>query len=164
MDGRKGRKMTDKEALNWVADRIVNVYKESENVDFVLRLRKIADVLSEIEAKVYQIKKLREKENGEYADAQAEIEAKNREIAAWIKKHFEELQEKDRDSLVLRQELAALTEKLRKMEANELTVVAFREKYRNCPDSLFKERDCAAWVIIKMLAQKALKEADHETA
>ena len=33
---------TDAEFLNWIADRFVNVYGESENVDFVQRLRKIA--------------------------------------------------------------------------------------------------------------------------
>jgi len=27
--------------LNWIADRIVNVYGESENVDFVIKLREI---------------------------------------------------------------------------------------------------------------------------
>ena len=34
--------MNDKEFLNWVADRLVHVYGESENVDFVLKLRQIA--------------------------------------------------------------------------------------------------------------------------
>jgi len=37
--------MNDKEFLNWVAGRLVNVYKESENVDFVIKLRKIAEAL-----------------------------------------------------------------------------------------------------------------------
>jgi hypothetical protein len=29
--------------LNWIADRLVHVYGESPDVDFVLRLREIAD-------------------------------------------------------------------------------------------------------------------------
>ena len=41
------KEMTDKEFLSWLADRIVYVYKESPNTDFVLRLWKIADSLSE---------------------------------------------------------------------------------------------------------------------
>lgn len=34
--------MKDDDFLNWVADRLVHVYGESENVDFVLKLRQIA--------------------------------------------------------------------------------------------------------------------------
>lgn len=34
--------ISDKDFLNWVADRFVNVHGESENVDFVRRLRKMA--------------------------------------------------------------------------------------------------------------------------
>ena len=34
--------MTDSEFLEWVAARFVNVLDESPNVDFVLRLRKLA--------------------------------------------------------------------------------------------------------------------------
>ena len=30
--------MTDAEFLRWIRNRLVNVYKESENVDFVQRL------------------------------------------------------------------------------------------------------------------------------
>lgn len=37
--------MTDKEFLNWLADRLVHVYGESPNVDFVHRVRSIADRL-----------------------------------------------------------------------------------------------------------------------
>lgn len=37
--------MTDKEFLNWIIDRLVHVYNESPNVDFIHRLRKIADAL-----------------------------------------------------------------------------------------------------------------------
>lgn len=37
--------MTDKEFLNWIADRFVNVHGESENVDFVARLRVLAEKL-----------------------------------------------------------------------------------------------------------------------
>lgn len=32
----------DKEFLNWLADRLVNVYNESPNVDFVHKLKAIA--------------------------------------------------------------------------------------------------------------------------
>ena len=34
--------MKDSEFINWIADRFVNVHKESENVDFVIKLRTIA--------------------------------------------------------------------------------------------------------------------------
>lgn len=34
--------MTDKEFLTWIASRLVNVHGESDNVDFVQRLRQIA--------------------------------------------------------------------------------------------------------------------------
>jgi len=33
--------MTDSEHLQWLHDRIVNVYGESENVDFLIRFREI---------------------------------------------------------------------------------------------------------------------------
>ena len=39
--------MTDKQFLNWIADRFVHVHGESENVDFVQRLRAIAESLEE---------------------------------------------------------------------------------------------------------------------
>jgi len=35
--------MTDSEFLRWLRGRLVNVYKESENVDFVQRLDRIID-------------------------------------------------------------------------------------------------------------------------
>lgn len=38
----KLRKSSDAEFLRWMADRLVHVYKESPNVDFVLKLRAIA--------------------------------------------------------------------------------------------------------------------------
>ncbi len=34
--------MLDKEFLNWLADRLVNVYKESPYVDFVQKLKAVA--------------------------------------------------------------------------------------------------------------------------
>ena len=34
---------TDKEHLQWIHNRIVEVYGESENVDFLIRMRKIID-------------------------------------------------------------------------------------------------------------------------
>lgn len=37
--------MTDKEFLNWIIDRLIHVYGESPNVDFVHRLRKIVKSL-----------------------------------------------------------------------------------------------------------------------
>lgn len=33
--------MKDFEHLQWIHDRIINVYNESENVDFLIRLREI---------------------------------------------------------------------------------------------------------------------------
>ena len=39
--------MTDKKFLNWIADRFVNRYGESENVDFVQKLRAIAKATPE---------------------------------------------------------------------------------------------------------------------
>ena len=33
--------MTDSEQLQWLHDRIVNVYGENENVDFLIRFREI---------------------------------------------------------------------------------------------------------------------------
>ncbi len=41
--------MTDKEFLTWIRDRIVNVYEESPNVDFVRRLEEVIDNLDKIE-------------------------------------------------------------------------------------------------------------------
>jgi hypothetical protein len=35
--------MTDNEFLNWMVGRLINVYNEDENTDFVLRLKAIAD-------------------------------------------------------------------------------------------------------------------------
>lgn len=39
----------DAEFLNWIADRIVHVYGESNNVDFVIKLRSIATMKSKKE-------------------------------------------------------------------------------------------------------------------
>jgi len=33
--------MNNKDFLNWIADRLVNVYGESENIDFIIKLRSI---------------------------------------------------------------------------------------------------------------------------
>jgi hypothetical protein len=41
--------MTDKEFLSWIADRLVYVYRESPNVDFVQKLRRIADASAPLE-------------------------------------------------------------------------------------------------------------------
>ena len=35
--------MNDKEFLNWIVDRLVHIYEENENTDFIIRLRKIAN-------------------------------------------------------------------------------------------------------------------------
>jgi hypothetical protein len=35
--------MTNKEFLHWIANRLVNVYKEHPNTDFVLKLKEVAD-------------------------------------------------------------------------------------------------------------------------
>ena len=37
--------MTDKEHLQWIHDRIVSVYGESENVGFLIKMRKIINNL-----------------------------------------------------------------------------------------------------------------------
>jgi hypothetical protein len=34
-------KQTDKDHLQWIHDRIVNVYGENENVDFLIKMREI---------------------------------------------------------------------------------------------------------------------------
>lgn len=41
--------MTDGEFLRWMADRLVNVYKENELTDFGQRLKKIAIKLERID-------------------------------------------------------------------------------------------------------------------
>jgi hypothetical protein len=41
--------MTDSEFLLWLRDRLVVVYKESANVDFVQRLNRIIDRLQVLE-------------------------------------------------------------------------------------------------------------------
>jgi hypothetical protein len=38
--------MTDKEHLLWIHDRIVNVYGESENTDFLIKMREIINNLN----------------------------------------------------------------------------------------------------------------------
>jgi hypothetical protein len=37
--------MSDKEYLQWIYERIVNVYGESENVDFLIKMREIIENL-----------------------------------------------------------------------------------------------------------------------
>ncbi len=41
----EGWGMSDKEFLEWIRDRIVHVYGESPNTDFVLKLGEIAQAL-----------------------------------------------------------------------------------------------------------------------
>ena len=38
--------MTDKEYLQWIHDRIVNVYGENENVDFLFRMKEIIETFN----------------------------------------------------------------------------------------------------------------------
>lgn len=42
--------MTDSEFLNWLYARLVSVYDESPNTDFVVRLKEIADKREDISA------------------------------------------------------------------------------------------------------------------
>lgn len=44
--------MTHSEFLNWIAERMVNVYGESEQVDFVTALRRRATEIANLEAKL----------------------------------------------------------------------------------------------------------------
>jgi len=46
--------MNDKEFLNQIADRLVHIYGEKENIDFIIRLRKIAN------KEIIKINKLKE--------------------------------------------------------------------------------------------------------
>ena len=41
----KTMKQVDKEHLQWIHDRIVNVYGENENVDFLIKMREIINNL-----------------------------------------------------------------------------------------------------------------------
>jgi hypothetical protein len=41
----KTMKQTDKAHLQWIHDRIVNVYGENENVDFLIKMREIINNL-----------------------------------------------------------------------------------------------------------------------
>lgn len=41
MNNTKQHEMQDVKFLQWIRDRLVHVYKESPNVDFVLRLEKV---------------------------------------------------------------------------------------------------------------------------
>ena len=52
--------MDDKTFLNWIGDRLVFVYHESENVDFVLRLRKIANDLAEKDKRIKELEESRD--------------------------------------------------------------------------------------------------------
>lgn len=44
--------LTDREFLTWLSERLVHVYDESPNVDFVHRLRRIADRQTDTSARV----------------------------------------------------------------------------------------------------------------
>ena len=47
--------MTDSEIIDWAADRMVNIYHESPNVDFVLRLRRAAENAREMRERLSYI-------------------------------------------------------------------------------------------------------------
>lgn len=48
----------DGEFLGWLRDRLVHVYKESPNTDFVLRLEKITDEVKSLESLVPDLQKM----------------------------------------------------------------------------------------------------------
>ena len=50
--------MDNRSFLNWIADRLVNVYGESENVDFVRHLREIADIVAEKDREIARLRGL----------------------------------------------------------------------------------------------------------
>ena len=45
--------MTDKEFLNWIIDRLIYVYNESPHVDFIHRLRNIANKSEELSLRIH---------------------------------------------------------------------------------------------------------------
>ena len=49
--------MKDKEFLNWIADRLVNVHGEHPDTDFILSLRERADKIDKMETRLSQYKK-----------------------------------------------------------------------------------------------------------
>ena len=51
---------TDKEHLQWIHDRIVEVYGESKNVDFLIRMRKIIDKQDDTELNLHSFRQQRE--------------------------------------------------------------------------------------------------------
>jgi len=46
---------TDLETLEWLRDRLVHVYHESPNVDFVLRLEKVIENIKKAEAEAQEM-------------------------------------------------------------------------------------------------------------
>jgi hypothetical protein len=46
----KGAATRDAQFLDWLVERLVQVYKESPNVDFVLKLKEIANNLRDLDA------------------------------------------------------------------------------------------------------------------
>jgi hypothetical protein len=53
--------MDDRTFLNWLADRLVHVYGESPNTDFVLRLREMDSLIEELRTRAEAVRKEREK-------------------------------------------------------------------------------------------------------
>lgn len=64
--------LNEKTFLNWIADRLVNVYGESENVDFINRLKEIGDDYEKLK---YENMILEEK----LASSEEQIELSNKE-------------------------------------------------------------------------------------
>lgn len=68
--------MTEKQFLHWIADRLVHVYGESENVDFVLKLRKIADDVGEATALLEALKRMLGEAGDQLKGINAKLEGK----------------------------------------------------------------------------------------
>lgn len=49
--------MTDKEFLNWIADRLLNVFGEDPNADFIHRLRNIGNKIEFLEKHNWKLNK-----------------------------------------------------------------------------------------------------------
>lgn len=52
--------MKDSEHLQWIHDRIINVYNESENIDFLIRFREIIKTTKDSEDGFEKYMKYRE--------------------------------------------------------------------------------------------------------
>jgi hypothetical protein len=50
--------MSDKEFLTWISDRLVHVYKENPNYDYMLRFQRIIQRIEELEEIEWRYKEL----------------------------------------------------------------------------------------------------------